>query len=211
MSLPCKICEKRRAKRTCPGVGGEICPQCCGAERENTIDCPSTCEHLREARLHEPPPSITEADLPNKDIRLSEKFIREHEPLVFALALALKRAMENGKAVDNDAREALESMIRTYRTLDSGLIYETRSPNIYASGIQDKLREAVEELRKGLQEQLGSQMLRDADVLGTLVFLQRLEIQHNNGRKRGRAFLDFLRGYLPEPSGPELATPGVTA
>jgi len=41
--------------------------------------------------------------------------------------------------------------------------------------------------------------LRDADVLGTLVFLERLQIQHNNRRRRGRAFLDFLRTYFPEP------------
>ena len=41
--------------------------------------------------------------------------------------------------------------------------------------------------------------LRDADVLGVLVFLQRLELQHSNGRRKGRAFLDFLRAYLPEP------------
>jgi hypothetical protein len=34
---------------------------------------------------------------------------------------------------------------------------------------------------------------READVLGVLAFLQRMEIYHNNGRRRGRAFLDFLR------------------
>ena len=38
---------------------------------------------------------------------------------------------------------------------------------------------------------------RDADVLGLLVFLQRLELDRNNGRRRGRAFLDALREFLP--------------
>ena len=79
---------------------------------------------------------ISEEQLPNKDIRLSEKFIREHEPLVFTLALALKNAMEAGQAVDFDAREAMEALIRTYRTLESGLIYETRPQNPYAAAIQ---------------------------------------------------------------------------
>jgi hypothetical protein len=46
----------------------------------------------------------------------------------------------------------------------------------------------------------GMQQLRDVDVLATLVFLQRLELQHNNGRLRGRAFFDFLRTYFPEPA-----------
>jgi hypothetical protein len=201
VSVPCKLCQKRRARRHCPGAAGEICPQCCGSERENTIDCPLTCEYLREARQHEALPPVNEADVPNMDIRLSEKFIREQEPLVFALALALKRAMEAGNAVDLDAREALEAAIQTYRTLQSGLIYESRPSNPYAMAIQDKLKEGVEELRQGLRQQGMGEMIRDADVLGVLVFLQRLERQHSNGRRRGRAFFDFLRGYLPEPEG----------
>ncbi len=198
MSVPCKLCGKRRARRHCPGIGGDICPQCCGAERDNTIHCPSICEPLREARLHEAPAPIREEELPNKDVRLSEKFIREHEPLLFSLVLALKKAMETGQAVDFDAREGLEALIRTYRTLQSGLIYETRPQNPYAAAIQQSLRESIEEFRKRTAEELGMHTLRDADILGTLVFVQRLEIQHNNGRRRGRAFLDFLTTYLPE-------------
>ncbi|MSV29886.1 MAG: hypothetical protein EXQ52_14235 [Bryobacterales bacterium] len=34
---------------------------------------------------------------------------------------------------------------------------------------------------------------RDGDVLAILAFLQRLEIDQNNGRPRGRAFLNYLR------------------
>jgi hypothetical protein len=131
---------------------------------------------------------------------LSEEFIREHEPLLFTLALALKRAMETSQAVDFDAREALEALIRTYRTLQSGLIYETRPQNPYAAAIQQSLRESIEDFRKRRAEELGMQTLRDADILGTLVFVQRLEIQHNNGRRRGHAFRDFLTSYLPESS-----------
>ena len=205
MSVPCKLCGKRRARRHCPGAGADICPQCCGSERENTIACPATCEHLREARLHEAPAPISEAEIPNKDIRLSEKFLREQEPLLFTLALALKRAMETGQAVDFDAREALAALIRTYRTLESGLIYETRPQNPYAAAIQEDLRGSIEQFRKRMADELGMHTLRDADVLGTLVFLQRLELQHNNGRRRGRAFFDFLANYLPEPPAARIA------
>jgi hypothetical protein len=157
---------------------------------------------LREARFHEQPPPVAEDQVPNPDIRLSEKFLREMEPLVFTMAVALKRAMEGGSAVDFDAREALEAEIRTYRTLQTGLIYDTRSPNPYAAAIQQKLREAVEEFRRELVQESGMHTLRDADVLGVLVFLQRLEMKYNNGRRRGRAFRDFLSGYLPEASAP---------
>jgi len=105
-----------------------------------------------------------------------------------------------------DAREGLESLIKTYRTLESGLIYETRPPNPYAAEIQEALKQTVDELRKRLAENSGMQTLRDADVLGALVFLQRLELQHNNGRRRGRAFVDFLRAYFPAQTQPAVAS-----
>jgi uncharacterized protein (DUF2252 family) len=152
---------------------------------------------LREARVHERPAPLTQKDIPNLDIELKETFIQEHEREVMALSLALARAMEREKAVDSDAREAIESLVKTYRTLQSGLIYESRPQNPYAAGIQERLMKAIDELRKSMAEEAE---LRDTDVLATLVFLQRLEIQHNNGRIRGRAFFDFLRTYFPEPA-----------
>ncbi|MSV36021.1 MAG: hypothetical protein EXQ47_10580 [Bryobacterales bacterium] len=215
MITPCKLCEKRRARRHCPASGGEICPQCCGAERENTIACPSTCEFLKEARFHEQPPPLAEDQIPNRDVRVTEQFLRDREPLVFTLALALKRALEDVDGVDYDAREALAGEIRKYRALNAGLVVESRLPNTYAAAIQQKLDEAIAELRKaeaahrsaetehGLHQPVGDLKLRDADMLGVLVFLQRLEMQYNNGRRRGKAFRDFLTGYLPE------ATPSV--
>lgn len=209
MNTPCKLCEKKRARRQCPGVGGDICPACCGTERENTIDCPLDCEHLREARRHERPAEIRTEDFPNPDVPVSEQFLRDHEQTVVWLTLALKRAMEKGAAVDLDAREALDAAIRTYRTLQSGLIYETRPQNPCAAAIQQRLQESIEELRKELAAETGMHTLRDAEVLGTLVFLQRLELQQSNGRRRGRAFLGFLHDHFPEPAGEWSAKAGV--
>jgi len=199
VSILCKLCEKRRARRHCPGVDADICPQCCGTGREITIDCPLDCSFLRDARVHERAVPLAPKDIPNLDIELKESLVEEHEHEVMALSLALVRAMEQEKAVDLDAREAIESLVRTYRTLQPGLVYETRPQNPYAAAIQERLMKAIEELRKGIAEETGMQMLRDTDVLATLVFLQRLELQHNNGRPRGRAFFDFLRVYFPEP------------
>jgi hypothetical protein len=181
-------------------VGAEICPQCCGTGREITIDCPLDCTFLRDARAHERPAPLSEKDIPNLDIRMKENFVEEHEHEVMALSLALARAMERENAVDFDAREAIESLVRTYRTLPSGLIYEERPQNPYAARLHERMVQAIEELRKSIAEEAGMQVLRDTDVLATLVFLQRLEIQHSNGRRRGRAFFDFLRMYFPAPA-----------
>jgi len=198
----CKLCQKKRARRYCPGVSADICPTCCGTEREVTIDCPSECEYLQEARLREKPAPLTEADYPHKDIQVSEDFLKKQEHVVMWITTALARAMEKERAVDRDAQEALDAMIQTYRTLESGLIYESRPQNPYAAAIQEALKRSIEELTKQVTETSGMHTLRDADFLGTLVFLERLGLHHRNGRPRGRAFYDFLRAYFPA-SAPE--------
>ena len=140
---------------------------------------------------------LTAEQVPNKDIQVSEDFVRHQEHLVLMLGNALTRAMEKGKAVDGDAREALEAMIQTYRTAESGLIYETRPPNLYAADIQDALKSMIEDLKQRVEEAEGMHSVRDADLLGTLVFLQRLGLQYDNGRRRGRVFYDFLMDHFP--------------
>ncbi|MGH9559270.1 MAG: hypothetical protein ACRD30_08510 [Bryobacteraceae bacterium] len=212
MNAPCKICEKKRARRYCPGVSGEICPSCCATGREETIDCPSDCEHLVASRKFEQLAPMDPANLPNQDIKLSEEFIREHDREFLWLAASLVQAMERERAVDLDAREALDALVRTYRTRESGLIYETRPQNPYAASIQAALAAAIEELGKHLAEDSGMHTLRDADILGTLVFLQRLERSRGNGRRRGRAFLHFLRANFPaEPLHPLAPLPPLSA
>lgn len=171
---------------------------CCGTERENTIDCPLSCEFLQQARAHEHAAPITLEDFPNKDIQVSQEFVEERESLLMWLTLALKRGMEAQQAVDGDAREALDALIRTYRTRESGLIYETKPQNPFAAGIQESLQASIEDLTQRLAKDTGLQTIRDTDLLGILIFLQRMEIQRNNGRRRGRAFLDFLRQTFPD-------------
>jgi hypothetical protein len=130
--------------------------------------------------------------------------------LISWLSAALARSLERERAVDFDAREALAAMIQTYRTLESGLIYETKPQNPYAASIQAALQQSLEELRADIAKETGMHSLRDTEILGALVFLQRLELQHNNGRKRGRAFSDFLRGFFPAepvPDSTALITP----
>ena len=134
---------------------------------------------------------------------MTEDFIRQHENVITWLTVELAGAIEKERGVDFDAREALDALIRTYRTLESGLIYETRPQNPFAAAIQEALRKSIDELRQELARESGMHSLRDAEILGALVFLQRLELQHNNGRRRGRAFFDFLRAYFPSQLSPE--------
>ncbi len=210
----CDICEKRRAKRYCPGIRNEICPICCGQEREVSVDCPWDCEYLQEARRREKPRQVAPEDIPNRDIEVTDRFLRQNEPLLMRTAHAVLEGAAQTSAVDTDIREALAAMIKTYLTRESGIIYESRSSNPYAAAVQEHLRGALEEFLRQMAQQTGMNTIRDKDVLGVLVFLQRVELHENNGRPRSRAFLDFLRmnfgpppGSGHEPAGPVIATP----
>jgi len=199
----CQICEKRRPRRTCPGVRGDICAPCCGEEREVSVDCPLDCSYLAEARRHEKLPDVNPDEFPNADIQIKEGFIDEHANLLILLGRALtESSMETLGATDFDVREALAAIVKTYRTRESGLIYETRPSNPYAAAVQQGLQTRIEDGARRLHEATGMHVVRDSEVLGLLVFLQRLEIQHNNGRRRGRAFLHFLLQHFPQQPEP---------
>ena len=204
--MKCPICDTRKPRRHCPGIHGEICSICCGNEREVSISCPLDCPYLMEARRHEKPHEVNPDEVPNRDVQVTEDFLREHESLlVFLGSRLLEASLAQPGAVDSDVRDALESLIRTYRTLQSGLYYETRPTNLIAAGLHQRMQESVEGLRKELAEK-NAMPVRDAEILGMLVFLQRVELHENNGRPRGRAFIDYLRTYFPQMQ-QDLATP----
>jgi hypothetical protein len=190
---PCQLCETRKPKRYCLAVRGQICTQCCGTGRENTIDCPFECEYLVESRRHDKLVELTEEDYPSPDIELSEKFMYDLEPVIqYILAKTLDAVMETPGSVDGDVREAYEALVRTFKTMQSGLIYETRPANPYAGAIQQRVRASIEEFKQRIHEAQGMHTIRDSEILGCLVFAQRLALQYNNGRRRGKAFLHTL-------------------
>jgi hypothetical protein len=171
------------------------------------VECPLDCEYLIESRRHDKALELTGADLPNRDIEVSERFLRDNELLlVYLCGGLLKAAVETACVVDYDVREALESLIRTYRTLQSGVYYESRPSNPLALAVYDATQKAAAEYREEEKKRLGMTRTRDVDVLTMLVFLQHFELDRNNGRKRGRAFIQalgsFYMDFLP-PQPPE--------
>jgi hypothetical protein len=199
MGMACAICRTRKPRRFCPGVNGDICTLCCGAEREVTVDCPLDCPYLQEARKHEHPEPVNPDEIPNKDIQVTEEFLAEHELLLVGAMQSLMRAsFDTPGAVDRDVRDALDALVRTQRTLQSGVYYESRPVNALADRIFGATQTGLEAFRTSETEKFGMSRTRDSDVLVVLVFLQRLELDRNNGRARGRAFLDSLRGWLGE-------------
>jgi hypothetical protein len=195
--MVCTLCHIRKARRFCPGVNADICTICCGTEREVTVDCPLDCPYLQEAHKHERTAVPAPPELPNKDISVTDEFIENHERLLTATgSTLLHAALDTPGAADRDARDALDALIRTHRTLQSGVYYETRPVNTLANRIYSLMQEGLEGYRKNEREETGLSTTRDTDVLRALVFLQRVALDRDNGRPRGRAFLGFLHSFF---------------
>ncbi|MCU0226331.1 MAG: hypothetical protein MUF01_01720 [Bryobacterales bacterium] len=200
----CPLCNTRKAARACPARGDAICSTCCGQQREETIRCPFSCEYLREARKREALHDLDAATLPHRDIVITQQYLEDHARLGFFLGEALwYAAREEPQCVDADVREALAALIQSYRSLQSGLIYDARPSNPYAAGIASRVRARIAELEARLREHPEVPKPKDSDILGMLVFLQRTELQVANGRRWGRAFLDVLRQNHQPPDQPE--------
>jgi len=200
--LSCAICEIRKEKRFCPAVHGRICPQCCGEQREVTLDCPSECPYLQQARQHEKPRSADQLDPAALflQVEVSDQFTYEREHLLMGLTYALAKAAHSGRSLnDGDFIAALSTLCSKYeRLVNSGLHYEQP----LASGAQHTIIAQVEEMlkqyREAEQKHIGYSTLRDSDVLKAFVFLARLAQGRTSGRPRSRAFIDFLFAQFPE-------------
>lgn len=202
----CKICGKRRARRACPAVGGDICTICCGTEREVSLACPLKCQWLKEAHRHEKPVAVADNRVLHLDINVSEEFLRQNEELMVVLMHALLEASRRTEgAIDADAIAALEAMIQTHRTLESGLVYETRAENTVAARLQRTFSESLADYQKSSEQRPGGSPHRNREILAMLVFLYRMGVQSQNGRPRGRMYLDLLQQMVPERSVEERA------
>jgi hypothetical protein len=198
--VPCPICETRKPRRFCPAMQAEICTVCCATGREETIDCPIDCEYLHEAHRHEKQPEFDMSKVPNQDVKITESFLADNEMLMAFTAIAVyEGAIESSATTDWDVREAFETLIRSYRALQSDLYVEERLANPYAAAVVARVQSQIEQIREKEKETSGTTTIRDATLLGVLAFLQRLEYSHNNGRKRCRAFIDFLSSFYNPP------------
>ena len=200
--MSCAICEVRKEKRFCPAVHGRICPQCCGEQREVTLDCPSDCPYLRQAREHERPRSSDQVDPAGLflQIEVSDQYLYEKEHLLTGLTYALSKAARADSSLhDQDLIAALSALTkRCERLVNSGLHYEQPLTSDSQRRAAAEIENMVKEYREAEQKHTGYSSLRDSDVLKALVFLVRLAHGRTSGRPKSRAFVEFLFAQFPE-------------
>jgi hypothetical protein len=196
--LICPICQKRKAKRFCPARAETICPVCCGTEREVTIDCPSECPHLIASRENEyQRRDLDRGEMPFPDAKIEASFVADHEDLLLELSYAICLfARDNSTLVDSDVVAVLKSLAEAYRTLASGIVYESPPAHPMQRELYELVKTLLGKYRKGEPGEIVVAPVRsilNGEVRDTLIFLAQLGALRCNGRPKGRAYLDFLR------------------
>ena len=207
--MSCVICEVRKEKRFCPAVHGRICPQCCGEQREVTLECPHDCPYLIQAREHEKPRSADQIDPAALflQIEVSDQFMYQHEHLLMGLTYALAKAARADRSLhDQDLIAALTVLAKSYeRRVNSGLHYEQPLTSDSQRRAANEVETMVREYREAEQKHVGYSSLRDSEVLNGVVFLVRLAHGRTSGRPKSRAFVEFVFAQFPEKESPVLA------
>jgi hypothetical protein len=186
----CPLCRQRKARRSCPALGHQICTVCCGTKRLTEIRCPSDCPYLASAREHPPAATIRQQqrDLESM-IQLAQDFNDRQSQLFVLIATSLLRyePPELHALLDADISEAARALASTFETSSRGVIYEHRPQSLPA----ERLVVALKPILIEAGQRGGSAFERDAAVVLTRI----AEAAARSGEDKV-GFLDMLRRVM---------------
>jgi hypothetical protein len=207
----CPICGKRKAARYCAAKGEQICAVCCGTEREVTIRCPADCPYLIAAHRYEDEHKrAVGADTPFIEERLPQDILHTQQQLMSLLAFQIaKFASNEATATDPDVLAAMAALAATYKTLQSGLLYEKIPEIPVQRNLYLALTQFLNEIKQKAAESGNSGAIKDINVFHVAVFFYRMGLLRSNGRPRSRRFIEFLRGQFPQAEEPTREEPRI--
>ena len=163
-----------------------------------SIDCPSDCPYLVASREYdEERRQIDWKKIPFSDVEIPAEFVESHTPLMVRLISCIAEyAQDHRQVVDTDVTAALQALAGTYRTLSSGLYYEKPPDYLYQRELYHALKAEVEKFKQAETQRLGLATTRDSEIRDALIYLTQSAASRENGRPKGRAFLDLIRAQL---------------
>jgi hypothetical protein len=140
--------------------------------------------------------------VPFADVSIPFEFAQSHTALLAALLSSIwEYTRDHRQVVDTDVIAALQALAETYRTLSSGLYYEKPPDYLYQRELYHAMKATLEEFKQDETQRLGLGTTRNGDIRDTLIFLTQFGAARQNGRPKGRAFLDLIRTQVvPEAS-----------
>jgi len=195
--LKCRLCGLRKARRSCPALGYQICTVCCGTKRLTEIKCPGDCPYLTSSRDHPPAATLRRQQRDAESLVGSVRDLNERQSHLFFLVASFVSGYEPGdlgSVVDSDVADACRALASTFETSSRGLIYEHRPASLPAERLAAALKAVL--LEAG-QQQGGSAYERDAAVV--LRRMAQASEKVAGEEASPRAFLSLLGRVLRKP------------
>lgn len=202
-AVRCPLCDVRRARRSCPALGKEICALCCGTKRLVEIRCPSDCPYLASSREH-PPAATTRQQ--RRDLTLMIDLMRGLNQRQSQLFVRLNAEVlryeppDFQTVVDEDVAEAAGALAATLETRARGVIYDHQPASMPAARLMAALKPVVD-ARSG-----GSAAEREAAVVLRLLQRGAIEAREADPENK-RAYVELSRRVLSRgaesPDNPE--------
>jgi len=212
--MKCVACSERKGKRSCPASGALICTKCCGEKRILEIDCPESCEYLKEGRAREASANYSRHLRPSDPVKAAryQRVIEELGEVLANLEFVVAQEKRSSRYLtDRDAAEAVDLLLQTLRTEDKGILYEHTSNNLQAEPLRRELRDAIRKHR--YPEEQGARGIRLADAMDCLELIRDMIDSNMKTSLSPTAYVDLLRRMLPaqgriESGGSPLIIPG---
>ncbi|MCS6816000.1 MAG: hypothetical protein N0A16_04630 [Blastocatellia bacterium] len=196
----CAKCSKQAARRDCPALGERICPLCCAQLRMLVLACPEPCPYLQDARR-----TIGERRLGQLLAHLSAtgkgslvEVLAHMSPLLAFLEKAIVDVQRQRfpDLADEEVLAGLENAIRTYETLERGIIYEYRSESPRVQAVTESLLKALERVEDDLAKR--GTRIRKSDELACLRVLAE-SVRLMKDERETQAYLRVAALFQPYP------------
>jgi hypothetical protein len=162
--MSCPLCRARKAKRTCPAVGQQICTVCCGTKRLVEIACPPTCIYLTTAQRH--PAAMVKRQQEADVTVLLAALGRLSEPqlqIFFVIHAFISRfTLEGRQLTDADVAEAAGALATSFETANRGVLYEAQATSPAGEALRRELKGHLAQLAG---EAGGSRFEREVSVV----------------------------------------------
>ncbi len=191
--MKCILCGQRKGKRHCPAKDTLICAQCCGEKRVIEIDCPESCPHLQAGRERESRQESLRHFRSSDPVEMERRLrvLETSGDVMAELQAIIATEREASRDLsDADVAEALDCLLKTLRTEDRGIIYETTSDRLRVETLR-RILSAWIHSRRYPEDQSGRRLLLQ-DALECLEVLRAVVESHLKAGASSLSFVDFL-------------------
>ncbi len=196
----CAKCSKQPARRECAALGERICAPCCARLRMLVLACPERCPYLQDARR-----TTGERRMEQLLAHLSAQGkgswvdVLAHMGGLLTLlegAIVDVQRQRFRDLTDEEVLAGIENAIRTYETLERGIIYEHRSESPRIQAVTESLVKTLERVEEDVARR-GARIRKSEELACLRVLAESVRLMRDE--REAQAYLRVATLFQPYP------------